>query len=595
MPVRHHEDGALLTQYGFLTKLFEKHKIAVSDIDANLILRKFDNQLMQMTVYKSSEEASRSLGLKRAYLKIASQKHSVDLHLLCVFPDGSTTMTPTYGLKPDDVDPEILDTLFGDEMRARGCRTFLEPGVVGMKGGFDLINTHVRDFRANYLYDASTFHDIIREGMKELDVDDDALNMTRFHGELGGGLDTASRARWGFRINLIRKQLNPESMKLMNRSYMRTLQQFEVLEASSHLDGLTSDHLNTQVAYAASTERHQLRMKRHQAFNAYPVLTDTIMAGYLNTRAAFEGHALLGSAIDNGEKLGDALAIHFRIPLSAVRKIQGLHIQRIGNGGLDDGSGAGSERKAPVFARILAGIAPEHHPRSKADWVAATQGHAAISGMILMSSHATMTEELGSADVEAMTMAYMRQMRGDWFRLSEMIADITTIEDVERDLRIRISSLAISESRSEPDEFFRKHSYHRALAMIRLSGSDATKISDIGRVSRHWHQEIDARAQAISLRYPEVAQANTGWQPLIGEVAINGLVLREIHDRGDLLRQGTKEMHCVGGYCGRILQGDTLIFSAECEQAGVRKIVATISLVRDQQHRSGVLVRTEQS
>jgi hypothetical protein len=596
----------LRDRYPFLGKLFGRFDIPLDDKTERRILLDLDDMLGRSSLFIAPEEALAEFGLAGAFMQIRDVRGgSASATGLLVFPMGSVRRfetqleTPT---SPEAID--VVDALFGEEMRERLTIASLDPGRPDTlrplaTHPLELLTRHCPDAGATLSSHVLAIHSRLRMGLgKAVDQRAGKDVARRFHGVLDAYVFASAERRMKIRIAALRRSLAPESLKILDRGWMRDMEQYQTLQASRGRVELARASIAAAAALDADPQRMRRALYRHQACEAYPIFSLQIlsklakedaeigaeMSDVAQARKALESHGFVkvaekdpepsfSAVIDEGRALAPALADLYAIKPSALARLQGLHLQRTGRLEERGRMGRSWMEKTPddIRLRNLAtfladSLPPEFMPRTRRDWAIARDAVTVLEDLHRTSS----SRGVGRADFIS---ASLRRLRGDWPKMNGLLRDLSTAHDVIRDFNAKILRPLIRDNGQRArmvDEDLRH-----------LAPFDITRdsLADIARSSRLWHQELDRRHQAVMERYPDGVDANCVWPALIGTLtARNGLQLREITSEADLIRQGMLERHCVGGYASRVLGGSNIVFSIEDPTAPPdSRIVSTVA------------------
>lgn len=598
----------LRERYPFLGKLFGRFDIPLDDKTERRILIDLDDMLGRSSLFIAPEEALAEFGLSGAFMQIRDVRGgSASATGLLVFPMGSVRRFETKLETPTSQEGiGVIDALFGDEMRSRLTFASLDPGRPDTlrplaTHPLELLTRHCPDAGATLSSHVLAIHGRLRMGLgKAVDQRASKDVARRFHGVLDAYVFASAERRMKIRIAAVRRSLAPESLKILDRGWMRDMEQYQTLQASRGRVELARASISDAAALDADPHRMRRALYRHQACEAYPIFSLQIlgrlakedasvgaeMSDVARARKALEDQGYtkvkvvekdpepsFSAVIDEGRALAPALADLYAIKPSSLARLQGLHLQRTGR--LEERGRMGrswmdkteDDIRLRNLATFLAGsLPPEFMPRTRRDWAVARD-----AVMVFEDLHRTSSSRgVGRADFVS---ASLRRMRGDWPKMEGLLRDLSTAHDVIRDFNAKILQPLLRDlgNRGRMVDEDLRH-----LAPFDIARDS---LADIARSSRLWHQELDRRHQAVLERYPDGVDANCAWPALIGTLtARNGLQLREITSEADLIRQGMLERHCVGGYAPRVLAGTNIVFSIEDPTAPPEdRIVSTVA------------------
>ncbi|MCE6959631.1 hypothetical protein LAZ40_11440 [Cereibacter sphaeroides] len=569
------------------------------------LLRQFHAAIAFGSFFIGDPAAVAELGLKAAFMTLSADlfsgprdhRRSPRLKGLLVFPGGSARRFDLQFFAEDAAEGRaIVDRLFGEEMRSRLTLDDLERGRAMdlHPHHLDMIRSHSGDASTAAASQSFRLQNVIRSTLGRA-FEGDGSN--RFFGSLAGQLDSSTLRRMKMRIGLIRRALDPESLRILDRGYIGRLECYQALEACGDRLELSRAALEEARGLDADDVRLRLKRNRHQACEAYPLFVNRITQDLWHPAepAAFgvdkitmgEAHKEeepaekpnLADVIDAGRPLAPALATLLGVTPRALSRLQGLHIQRVGFS-VGKVSEYFPHLRSPEhsalhnLAAFLADrLPPEFLPRSRADWKTATR-----LGMALITLHGQVHVQSGGdrPPLDQHLAHRFRDVRGRWASVEPMITDLETAPDVAADFWRKVARpLRLSQLHSGVE--FKGPGRERLIPFDILRDP----LAEIARASRLWHQEIDRREMALLARYPVLQEASRGWQAFLEPFhARNGCLVRELTSHRQLLDQGSREEHCVGGYGDRILSGRTLVHSIEMHTPGrQRQVLSTVAFI----------------
>ncbi|MCW3784779.1 PcfJ domain-containing protein [Defluviimonas salinarum] len=578
----------LRARYGFLDTLRARY---APGIDPERILAAqsaYDQLLRRSSTFLTGPEAEERFGIRKGVLTFSTPYATGGAracYVTIILKDGSVFRSGraaapdpalgTHGGRTTSFSASLLEDLFGPEMHYRLDGVSFE----SRDPWLDFSETVVRFRCAEAANQAQMAGSRALELLgKHLDLEAlaDKQALKRFRMALSHVVFSGMSGRVKFRTGLLRKHLDPDILKVMDRNYLPTLQDYAVLSASRaevlSASAPTADRIRNidslapWISWDASRTRKERSLRRVQACNAYPLLSRRFVREELPDEFATLGQDTGGETaflplIDAGAPLAPAIAASTGAGKAAVRALQGLTWQRSGQSIHQPYLFKGS-RRGPRSLALLDLLPPDFFPKDRNEWRAAQKCFDALNTFTPID--------------DALRRRFL-EIRGRWRDYAAIMDDIATARDLTHDYTQRVFNPALERVRSARPECRHFPIQMKKHATLGPFDPSTTPLKVIARLSRLWHQERDTREQAVLERYPELALKAAGWQPFIGEMRPDGPIrIRELTSRSQLVSQGRREMHCVGGYAGEVMSGRTMIFSIENE-AG--KILSTLSLV----------------
>lgn len=251
-------------------------------------------------------------------------------------------------------------------------------------------------------------------------------------------------------------------------------------------------------------------------------------------------------AIDGGEEVTPILASAFNVSKATIRRMRSLTWQR---------TGRGLWRNAHSTALLLDAVPLEWWPVKRGEW----QRFEAVTQHL--KEFATLVGE-EARDV-------LRACRGDWRRLwvrsnrdGEFASDVG---DAYRMLTTRLLVPQIEAfARAEGLDGYMARDRATDIIAERVKPRDilgSRNLLEALRWQRAVHDidlQLTTKAQTIGAdRLDPVS-----WPVLLGRIPLdNGIEAVELHSRSMFETEGARQRHCVGGYTGKAVHGESIVFS----------------------------------
>lgn len=287
----------------------------------------------------------------------------------------------------------------------------------------------------------------------------------------------------------------------------------------------------------------ELGRNRRQAIKAFPALAKTTFAtGKSHEFQENQREGSLGSAIDNGEPLLPALCKQHQVKPATLRRVQGLTWQKLGRDFFH-------EPKSHL--KLMDKLSPDHIPQTRrgcADLNAVAEAASVHQSVCEGTLDETLKASGGRMDKIAQELeGNPADGIGDLHKylLGKLVAP-----------GILQKMVASGVSRDKALEMTQNLDLYRTdmHAARPLAGQ---ALRPALQASARWHRAL-ARHEADLV----TERQHVEWKGLTGPVDLGGgITAVELTSKKALQAEGAERDHCVGGYDGEVLRGESLIYS----------------------------------
>lgn len=282
---------------------------------------------------------------------------------------------------------------------------------------------------------------------------------------------------------------------------------------------------------------------RRQAIKAFPALAQSTYTAAKSYQFQVEKRDdTLGGAIDNGKPLLPVLCEKFKVKPATMRRIQGLSWQKLGRDFFHDPT---------ANLRRMDKISPDHIPQTRrgcADLAAVADAASQHQGLCEGKYEETLEASAGRLDKIA------QELEGN---------PAEGMGDLHKYLLHKLVAPGIAQkmvaSGMSQDQVLEKtdnlNIYRTDMHLARPLAGQALRPAL--QASARWHRAL-ARHEVDLV----TERQHVEWNGLTGEIDLGkGITAVELTSKKSLQVEGAEQDHCVGGYDGEVLRGESMIYS----------------------------------